>query len=150
MAVRDSSKDKLKSNAVLKEQLEVKCMLEDCDNTLSIYDGPGSNSLCREHQLECVEYGGMGKADRPWTFYRTMECAKCGYNPTEDPEFDDIEDEYHRLRVMRAIMHGDHIHLKSQGGANTKDNIQTLCVKCHMIKTYREKDYLGNRTTQDG
>ena len=145
MAVRDPSKDKLKSNAVLKEQLEVKCMLEDCDNTLSIYDGPGSNSLCREHQLECVEYGGMGKPERPWTFYRTMVCAKCGYNPTEDSQFEEIEDEYHRLRVMRAIMHGDHIHLKSQGGANTADNIQTLCVKCHMIKTYKEKDYLGKK-----
>ena len=145
MAVRDPSKDKLKSNAVLKEQLEVKCMLEDCDNTLSIYDGPGSNSLCREHQLECVEYGGMGKPERPWTFYRTMVCAKCGYNPTEDSQFEEIEDEYHRLRVMRAIMHGDHIHLKSRGGANTADNIQTLCVKCHMIKTYKEKDYLGKK-----
>ena len=145
MAVRNPNKDKLKSNAVLKEQLEVKCMLEDCDNTLSIYDGPGSNSLCREHQLECVEYGGMGKPERPWTFYRTMVCAKCGYNPTEDSQFEEIEDEYHRLRVMRAIMHGDHIHLKSQGGANTADNIQTLCVKCHMIKTYKEKDYLGTK-----
>ena len=145
MAVRNPSKDKLKSNAVLKEQLEVKCMLEDCDNTLSIYDGPGSNSLCREHQLECVEYGGMGKPERPWTFYRTMVCAKCGYNPTEDSQFEEIEAEYHRLRVMRAIMHGDHIHLKSRGGANTADNIQTLCVKCHMIKTYKEKDYLGKK-----
>tara|TARA_B100000902_G_C27321759_1_gene925130 strand:- start:3594 stop:4034 length:441 start_codon:yes stop_codon:yes gene_type:complete len=145
MAVRNPSKDKLKSNAVLKEQLEVKCMLEDCDNTLSIYDGPGSNSLCRDHQLECVEYGGMGKPERPWTFYRTMVCAKCGYNPTEDSQFEEIDDEYHRLRVMRAIMHGDHIHLKSQGGANTADNIQTLCVKCHMIKTYKEKDYLGTK-----
>ena len=143
MAIRDPKKDKLKSNHVLKEQLNKKCMLEDCDNTVSIYEGPGSNVLCREHQLECVEYGGMGKPERPWTFYRTMECAKCGYNPTEDPQFDEIEDEFHRLRVMRAIMHGDHIHLKSQGGANTKDNIQTLCVKCHMIKTYKDKDYLG-------
>ena len=143
MAIRDPKKDKLKSNSVLKEQLNKKCMLEDCDNTISIYDGPGSNVLCREHQLECVEYGGMGKPERPWTFYRTMECAKCGYNPTEDPQFEEIEDEYHRLRVMRAIMHGDHIHQKSQGGANTKDNIQTLCVKCHMIKTYKDKDYLG-------
>ena len=143
MAIRNPSKDKLKSNSVLKEQLSKPCMLEDCDNTISIYDGPGSNVLCRDHQLECVEYGGMGKPERPWTFYRTMECAKCGYNPTEDPQFEEIEDEYHRLRVMRAIMHGDHIHLKSQGGANTKDNIQTLCVKCHMIKTYRDKDYLG-------
>ena len=143
MAIRNPSKDKLKSNAVLKEQLSKPCMLEDCDNTISIYDGPGSNVLCRDHQLECVEYGGMGKPERPWTFYRTMECAKCGYNPTEDPQFDDIEDEYHRLRCMRFVMHGDHIHLKSQGGANTKDNIQTLCARCHMIKTAKDKDYLG-------
>lgn len=143
MAIRDFNKDKPKSQRIIREQLNKKCMLEDCDNTVSIYEGPGSNVLCREHQLECVEYGGMGKPERPWTFYRTMECAKCGYNPTEDPQFDEIEDEFHRLRVMRAIMHGDHIHLKSQGGANTKDNIQTLCVKCHMIKTYKDKDYLG-------
>ena len=87
MAIRDPKKDKLKSNSVLKEQLNKKCMLEDCDNTISIYDGPGSSVLCREHQLECVEYGGMGKPERPWTFYRTMECAKCGYNPTDDPQF---------------------------------------------------------------
>ena len=145
MAIRDPKKDKLKSNAVLKEQLNKKCMLEDCDNTISIYDGPGSNTLCREHQLECVEYGGMGKPERPWTFYRTMECAKCGYNPTDDPQFEEIEDEYHRLRVMRAIMHGDHIHLKSQGGSNAKENIRSLCVLCHMAKSYIEKDYLGNK-----
>ena len=56
---------------------------------------------------------------------------------------EEIEDEYHRLRVMRAIMHGDLYNQRAQGGANTKDNIQTLCVKCHMIKTYKEKDYLG-------
>ena len=143
MAIRDFNKDKPKSDKIIREQVDKKCMLEDCENTVSIYEGPGSNVLCREHQLECVEYGGMGKPERPWTFYRTMECAKCGYNPTDDPQFEEIEDEYHRLRVMRAIMHGDHIHLKSQGGANTKDNIQTLCVKCHMIKTYKDKDYLG-------
>ena len=47
-------KDKLKSNAVLKEKSTKKCMLEDCNNNNSIYDGPGSNTLCREHQLECV------------------------------------------------------------------------------------------------
>ena len=85
MAIRDPKKDKLKSNHILKEQLNKKCMLEDCDNTVSIYEGPGSNVLCREHQLECVEYGGMGKPERSWTFYRTMECAKVDIIPLKIP-----------------------------------------------------------------
>ncbi len=141
--LRLREEDVEKPDKLIKEQMGMKCMLEDCDEELTTMTGPGSNILCRKHQLECVEYGGMGKPERPWTFYRTMECAKCGYNPTEDPQFDDIEDEYHRLRCMRFVMHGDHIHLKSQGGANTKDNIQTLCARCHMIKTAKDKDYLG-------
>ena len=110
MELRDSGKDKGKSTRICKEQQHIKCMLEDCTNTLSTFEDPGSNILYRIHQL-----------------------------------FDEIDDEYHRLMVMRAIMHGDHIHLKSQGGSNTADNIQTLCVKCHMIKTYRDKDFLGAR-----
>lgn len=148
MAVRDPSRDKLKSNSVLKEQTNkgLTCMLEDCDNPLSIYDGPGSNSLCRQHQLDCVEYGGMGKAERPHTFYRNWICDKCGYDPREDVlRFGYIEDEYHKLRAMRGVMHGDHVELKSRGGSNAKDNIQTLCVLCHMAKTYAERDYLGAR-----
>ena len=56
-----SQKGQVKVPPISKEQLNKKCMLEDCDNTVSIYEGPGSNVLCREHQLECVEYGGMGK-----------------------------------------------------------------------------------------
>jgi 5-methylcytosine-specific restriction endonuclease McrA len=47
---------------------------------------------------------------------------------------------------MRGIMHGDHLHRKSDGGADVKDNIQTLCCRCHMIKTYKEKDYLKGKT----
>ena len=43
-------------------------MLADCDNKLSMYEGPVAQVLCREHQLECVEYGGMGKPERPIHF----------------------------------------------------------------------------------
>jgi hypothetical protein len=146
---RDPSKDKLKSSAVLKEQYRraPTCMLEDCCNPLSVYDGPGSNILCREHQLECVEYeNGMGKPERPHTFYRGWECNTCGYDPRKDPAILEIEDPYHQLRVARGVMHGDHIVLKSKGGKDTADNINTLCCRCHMIKTYKEQDYLGNRT----
>jgi len=146
--LRDPNKDERKSIAVLKEQHRKNktCMLVDCVNPISVFEGPGSDSLCREHQLECVEYGGMGKSERPHTFYRNWDCAKCGYDPRLDElRFGHIEDEYHKLRAMRGVMHGDHIHLKSHGGADAKGNIQTLCVLCHMAKTYGEKDYLGTK-----
>lgn len=145
--LRDPNKDKIKSQSILKEQYvsQCKCKLEDCDNDLTIFDGPGSDGYCREHQLQLTEYGGMGKADRPHTFYRGWVCEKCGYDPREDSQFDDIDDPFHKLRCMRGVMHGDHLERKSDGGADIADNIQTLCCRCHMIKTYKEKDYLkGN------
>lgn len=146
--LRDPSKDRMKSPAVLKEQINKgrTCMLADCNNPLSMYEGPGSDCLCREHQLECVEYGGMGKSERPHTFYRGWVCECCGYDPREDElRFGHIEDPYHRLRAMRGVMHGDHINLKSMGGEDVKANIRTLCVLCHMAKTYAEQDYLGGK-----
>ena len=146
--IRDLKKDQSKSNAVIKEQVArgATCMLEDCCEPLSTYDGPGSNLLCRKHQLECVEYGGMGKPERPYTFYRGWVCTCCGYDPREDElRFGHVENEYDKIRAMRGVMHGDHIKLKSQGGSDTQDNINTLCVLCHMAKTYTEKDYLGKK-----
>ena len=146
--LRDPKKDNLKSDGVLREQhfKGFKCMLEDCNNNISAFDGPGSNTLCREHQLMCVEYGGMGKADRPYTFYRGWVCTSCKYDPREDTiRFGHVENEYDKIRAMRGVMHGDHIKLKSQGGSDTEDNINTLCVLCHMAKTYTEKDYLGKK-----
>jgi len=148
MGLRNPNKDKFKSASVLKEQQskDRRCMLEDCEQQLSMYEGPGSQVLCRQHQLECVEYGGMGKAERPHTFYRNWICDSCGYDPREDElRFNGIEDEYHKIRAMRGVMHGDHIHLKSKGGTDTQDNISTLCVLCHMAKTYTQKDYLGKK-----
>jgi hypothetical protein len=142
--LRNPHKDKTKSPASLKEQyrLQCKCKLEDCNNDLTIFEGPGSDSYCREHQLECIEYGGQGKSDRPHTFYKGWVCEQCGYDPREDPQFDDITDPFHKLRCMRGVMHGDHLHRKSDGGKDTAENIRTLCCRCHMIKTYKEKDYL--------
>ena len=145
---RDPNKYKLKSQSILKEQYrsQSKCRLEDCDHVLTIFDGPGSDLFCREHQLMLVDYeGGMGKADRPHTFYRGWVCDECGYDPRNDPQFDDIDDEFHKLRCMRGIMHGDHLERKSDGGSDTAKNIRTLCCRCHMIKTYKEKDYLKGK-----
>jgi hypothetical protein len=146
--LRDPSKDKPKSFSLLKEQLRhtPTCKLGDCNEPLTMFEGPGSDSYCRKHQLQLTEYGGMGKADRPHTFYRGWVCVKCGYDPREDSQFDDIEDPFHKLRCMRGVMHGDHLERKSDGGADTEENIQTLCCRCHMIKTYKEKDYRKGET----
>ena len=147
--IRIGDDDKIKSAAAVHEQYKYKpiCKLADCDEELTIFEGPGSNSYCREHQLLLVEYGeGLGKADRPHTFYRGWVCGKCAYDPRQDSQFDDIEDPFHKLRCMRGVMHGDHLIRKSDGGDDTKKNIQTLCCRCHMIKTYKEKDYLKGNT----
>jgi len=144
--LRNPSEDRLKSLSIRNKQIRqnLVCKLVDCNEPLSMYEGPGSDCLCRTHQLECVEYGGMGKHDRPHTFYRGWVCEECEYDPREDAQIQDIEDEYHKLRVMRGVMHGDHLQLKSRGGSDAAHNIRTLCCRCHMIKTYKEKDYQKN------
>jgi hypothetical protein len=139
--LRDRFQDKRKSNAVLKVQEGYTCKLIDCNNPLSIYDGPGSNCLCREHQLETVEYGGMGKPERPSTFYRNWVCESCGYDAREDPKILEVEDPFHQLQIMRIAIHGDHIVRKSDGGDDSAKNIRTLCCRCHMIKTAKEQDF---------
>ena len=152
LVLRSRHEDKKKSPAVRKAQQSagLTCKLVDCNEPLSIYTGPGSDCLCRKHQLECVEYGtGMGKPERPHTFYRGWVCEECNYDPREDAQIQSIEDEFHKLRVMRGVMHGDHQVRKSDGGSDAADNIRTLCCRCHMIKTYKEKDYLAGKVLLD-
>jgi len=149
--LRNPNLDGLKGPSVLKGQVisDIQCKLEDCSNPISIYDGPGSACLCRNHQLQCVEYGGQGKPERPHTFYKGWICESCSYDPREDLTILEIEDPFDQLRVMRGVMHGDHIERKSDGGSNSAENIQTLCCRCHMIKTYKEKDYQKGRLLLD-
>jgi hypothetical protein len=145
--LRNPDNDKRKSDAVIYEQYKYQpvCCLTDCINPLTPFQGPGSDKLCRTHQKEMTEYGGMGKLNRLHTFFRDWICEDCGYDPRNDPAFDDIEDEFHKLACQRATLEGDHQHLKSAGGADTKANIKTRCCRCHRIKTMKNKDYLGNK-----
>jgi hypothetical protein len=149
--LRNPDYDKFKSPAIRKEQFKYRpvCRLEDCSNPLTMYEGPGSDSYCRDHQLQLTEYGGMGKADRPHTFYRNWVCADCKYDPRIDPSFDDIEDEFHKLACMRATLEGDHQHLQQQGGKDVAENIVTRCCRCHRIKTMKNKDYLKKKILTD-
>ena len=95
----------------------------------------GSKIYCvaQNIRLECSEYGGMGKPERPHTFYRGWECTNCGYDPrTDEVRFGHVEDPFIRNRAMRGVMHGDHIHLKSQGGKDTTRQYQyIMCIVSH-------------------
>jgi 5-methylcytosine-specific restriction endonuclease McrA len=147
--VRDPKLDKFKSPAVLKEQQSknLKCKLMDCDNVLSMYEGPGTDSLCRDHQLQCKEYGGFGNPAEPHTFFRDWVCSNplCQYDPRNDPAFNVIENVDLKLTAMRYQMHGDHIIPRALGGSDAKENIQVLCKKCHDIKSFKNGDF-ANKT----
>jgi 5-methylcytosine-specific restriction endonuclease McrA len=148
-ALRDPNLDKFKSPAVLKEQQSknLKCKLLDCNNLLSMYEGPGSDSLCRDHQLMCLAYGGFGNPAEPHTFFRDWVCSNplCQYDPRNDPAFNVIEELYLKLTAMRYQMHGDHIIPRALGGTDAKENIQVLCKKCHDIKSFKNGDF-ANKT----
>lgn len=146
---RSADSDKRKTLAQLKEQDEkdLRCQLDGCDEPLSMFTGPGSNRLCRRHQLEQTCYGGLGRVDRPHTFHRKWECDNCKFNPLEHPMVLAIENEALRYRAARSLMHGDHQIRKSDGGSDAEDNILCLCIVCHHIKTILNEDYLpGIRT----
>lgn len=145
--LRLPSQDKQKSLSKIKEEYEkgITCVAADCTEYITTFTGPGSNKLCREHQLQLTDYGGLGKIDRPWTFSRDWSCAWCGYSPKDDPWFKNPpipwESEVHLHGGMRSTLVGDHSHdLKSNGGGHGKDNVQTLCQNCNAKKTTLYKD----------
>lgn len=139
--------DKRKSQFVIKRQLaqHLICCLDGCDNPLTHYEGPGSDSLCRPHQLKQREYGELGRLDRPHTFHRKWICDDCGKNIPEavKKKFPNIEENdpilFNRLCRKRII--GDHIIRRADGGPDTAENIQTLCLDCDADKTIMNEDY---------
>lgn len=154
--LRDWRNDASKADHIVKAQVArgATCMLEDCNEALSVYVGPGSNVLCRKHQKQCTQYGGMGKPERPHTFYRDWICEDCGYDPREDPDFADIEEfdnEFHRLGCMRGMMEGDHGITQSESRmdetlvVDIEENITTRCCMCHRKKTLKNKENLGKK-----
>lgn len=143
---------KRKSATKLKEQYEKKltCKLDWCDNSLTMFEGPGAKHLCEEHQLQQREFGGLGRYDRPWTFSREWSCAWCGYSPKDDEWFDNppvpFDNEVHKHQVMRSTLIADHLTRKVDGGTHDKTNIQTLCQTCNSKKTSLFKDFVKTST----
>lgn len=47
---------------------------------------------------------------------------------------------FKKLRFVRfvSLWEADHVHPRYKGGTNELDNMQTLCLSCHVKKTNRD------------
>jgi 5-methylcytosine-specific restriction endonuclease McrA len=144
--LKDPNKDNLKTELMITRQHEKICKIPNCEGTITIFEGPGSEVLCRDHQLQCKEYGGFGNPAEPHTFFRDWICSNplCNYDPRKDPAFDELEEPL-KSTAMKYQMHGDHIVPRALGGTDAKENIQVLCKKCHDIKSFKNGDF-ANKT----
>lgn len=145
MAFRDFKKDKLKSSQVLESQYGMSCCMDGCGKPLTKWQGPGQDLYCRDHQLKLVEYGGTGRSDRPHTLNREFVCDSCGKDVEAEVsnKFPGLRESDPRLfnRLCRNRIIGDHIVRKSDGGDDSKENIQSLCLDCNSDKTIMSEDY---------
>jgi hypothetical protein len=145
--LRDPNKDKLKSQSVLTEQVRANrlCTVDGCKNPLTMFDGPGSDVLCRDHQLKLVEYGGAGKIDRPHTLHRQWVCAGCGKDVLAevDKKYPGLKESNPALfnRLCRNRIIGDHIVRRADGGDDSEENLQSLCLDCNSDKTILNEDW---------
>jgi|TARA_B110000908_G_scaffold100242_1_gene118287 5-methylcytosine-specific restriction endonuclease McrA len=136
-----------KSPRKLKQQIEagVSCTVEGCNMPLTQKTGPGQDMLCRKHQKNLREFGGTGRLDRPHTHHRKWTCDECGKNIQEEvrKKFPLIEEEDPALfsRMCRNRIIGDHIVRKVDGGPDTEENIQSLCLDCNSDKTILAEDW---------
>lgn len=150
--MRDLQWDQPKPFSQIKKELNAGkvCTVPGCGQPLTTMLGPGSDSLCREHQLKLVEYGGVGKIERPHTFHRKWVCDECGTDVSEQVrnKYPTMEQDdpamFNRLCRNRII--GDHIVRRSDGGADTAENIQSLCLPCNSDKTILSEDWRKGET----
>jgi 5-methylcytosine-specific restriction protein A len=133
--IRDFRWDTLKPMSRRRIEIGRKCTVPGCCNDLTAYLGPGSDTMCRDHQINLVGYGGTGYQGRDHTHHRKWKCDWCTYDPREDPRFDVITDPKVKLAAMRACLIADHKERKADGGSDEEGNIQTLCNVCNNIKT---------------
>jgi len=143
--MRDYTKDIPKTPVMVKRDFGKTCTLEGCQLPVTHLQGPGEQSLCRDHQINQREYGGLGRLDRPWTFHRGWECDECGRNMLDEvrKKYPELEEENEEMfyRVARNRIIGDHQQRKAHGGDHSKDNIRSLCIECNADKTIINEDY---------
>ena len=145
--LRDPNKDKWKSWSVRLEQARLKkmCCVDDCTNTLTQREGPGSDVLCRDHQIKLVEYGGAGRLDRLHRLHCKWICDECGTDVAEQvrQKHPTLEDDSPSLfnRLCRNRIIGDHQVRRADGGSDSEGNIRSLCLNCNSDKTILNEDW---------
>ena len=136
-----------KSIRDLKKQLEkdLRCSIDGCDQQLTYKSGPGKDLLCEEHQKNLREFGGTGRIDRPHTHHRKWVCDICGKNIQEEVRklHPTVEEENPTLfsRLCRNRIIADHKIRKVDGGSDSAENIQSLCLDCNSDKTILNEDW---------
>ncbi len=137
--------DKMKSADVLMREMGMVCTIPGCGKPLTHMQGPNSKIHCREHQLNDRAYGGMGRSDRPHTHHRKFVCDHCGTDAQEavDSKYPGMKSKDPDLfyRLCRSRMIGDHIIRQADGGDDSADNIQSLCLCCNSDKSILSEDY---------
>jgi len=138
---------KMGSNVIDYRTFNTSCTLPGCTDHLTVYKGPGSNSLCRKHQLMQREYGGHGRLDRPYTFWKKEYCEDCGHSPMKhNKQIKALPQPYRQILGM-MMLHVDHLAVGGKSkyakghGVNHPSNLKTLCQECHMLKTYTSGDH---------
>lgn len=111
------------------------CKIPGCNNSKTRFRGPGSRNYCQHHQGLMREYGGFARTDRLWTFHKKEYCSKCGHNPLDNPLVAKIKNDLLRNRVRWSLLIVDHKVARKDGGQDTEENTQTLCLSCNYIKT---------------
>jgi hypothetical protein len=144
--LRDLRNDKRKPFSQLLAEEGMLCTIPDCGRPLTTMRGKGSSKYCIEHQLYGTSYGGAGVDGRPHTYQREWVCVCCGKDVQETlrkirPNLEK-DDPAKFNQISRGLVVGDHIIRKSDGGDDSKENIQSLCLDCDRIKTYESEDYL--------
>ena len=148
---RDPKND-VKYDKISHKRTITKCCLDGCNNLLTHYKGPGSMTLCREHQLLLREYGGHGRMDRKYTFWKKDYCEDCGRHPITDNKQIRKLKEPIRTIVGMMMLSVDHIEAgdrssdkyTNSNNINHKDNCKTVCDECHKLKTYLTGDHWSN------
>jgi hypothetical protein len=137
----------------LRKEVHEVCKIDGCGKPLTQFIGPGSERLCRDHQLNLREYDGAGRLDRPHTLNKKKFCEDCGYNPWEDTKWANYrykeEDPELFNRLCRSRLIGDHHgDRRADGGDDSAENIKTLCLFCNADETILNEDYLPSKTKQ--